>query len=582
MANPFTNPIRWFMDQVREYRYENLMAEQEELHIREMELHDRAMAQIRAETKDQEGKVGGDLYIEERILLNRQSRDNTAFNAKNDEINAQIHALTTDGAYNVTGQDAMQPGQATPDDNITAVTPTEVGTGRVGSIGRFFSRLFNGRLRQSSRDKGAAATERINAGVIREMNNADEARLEAVTVEKMALEAQRNRQGPTRANVQEAMEVDLDDLKDEWELDRQIAAARENPTPHMVNSKNFTENLNREIAQLGKSLYGEDYHIIEGETLGACQFDSKNIRTGRGGVSIGIAMLHVEGYSFDEIMDPTVLAEEKKQAGERIMSLVEKANTEVLLDAQLEKRDAELSDEEKQQNRVQNESNMAIRDGAINEMTVLYHQFAEKYMQTPPLAIDHTNDKVIADSYRGVHFMGYVAHDIGQEIQHNKSYATNMIGMESFDKDAAVLCDNSKIYNVIRDSVISDVVMQGSEIEDNNLSESTRKLVGLSMRKDVDNVLKDAKTMADFEGFEFFIKANISKQAADKAIEEARENDPNCFKKLEANLLEGKDIMTFTGEGKNIKAEINTGNKPITQAADMGENMNTPQKKKGK
>jgi hypothetical protein len=105
---------------------------------------------------------------------------------------------------------------------------------------------------------------------------------------------------------------------------------------------------------------------------------SKHLRTGRMPERLIIAQLFNKGHSFEDIMNPDMLKDEKKEAGRESMAMI--------------KRDDPL------------------------ETAALYLTFAENYNKLEALPIDHTNTGDLLKQRREIFCRSNIAFDVGQEF----------------------------------------------------------------------------------------------------------------------------------------------------------------------
>ena len=374
-------------------------------------------------------------------------------------------------------------------------------------------------------------------------------------------------------DLESAMEVDLDELEEELKLDDELTKAKDNPTQHLQNSKKVVTGLANDRYELGKALFGDDYIDENKSGNGGPQFYNGQIRSTRSGMSIAAAMLYVDGHSFEDILNPERLLEEKQAAGQKIRDWVNDANS----------KDLEKS------------------GNAVRQAIKLYNDFYDKYSKAPPLGIDHTNETAVADNYRSVHGMGFIAFDIGQEIQHLGKEAMKDLGyvepktteklnaegkkvteveelsdevkannkrLEAIQREKEVVLKfSSRPYSVFEKSLSTYSVLQSDQAP--QMGKITTVLTNTHLSKEGAALLNNATKMSDIKS-DFDAKATAASQMAGDVGFQMLQRDKVVFMRGVSAMINKRDVMNVSVSDVSVDVKVDLGkNKP---SASMGSN----------
>ena len=285
-------------------------------------------------------------------------------------------------------------------------------------------------------------------------------------------------------------------------MDAIITDAKQNPSPFVQDCHNFNSKIIADRNALGIAMYGEaDYEgdMVTGRGQVKCpNANNHGIRLTRGGLNIGIAMLVGKGHSFEDILDPTKLLDEKKEVGDTLKKWVAEAdpktNPEKYADltekhlvqnkALKDSHEFELANapeaqraellkvqqkEKDNQDRNQREEiTTRERTELYEKITPVYSQFAEKYEKMQKLPINHTDTMQVTENYREIHGRGSVTHDIGQEFSRMRGHfvKTELYTDARTVELSKTLLTNSMPYSTIEEGMrsVSNLVTQTNTV----------------------------------------------------------------------------------------------------------------------
>jgi hypothetical protein len=311
-------------------------------------------------------------------------------------------------------------------------------------------------------------------------------------------------------------------------LNRQLDELKRNPTPYLQISRDFDKGFNRERTSLCKALYGEQYENTA--HLG----DTTHVRLERGGVNIGAAMLFANGHSFDDILDPDKLKDEKREAGKQLVELLRLGKSD---------------DPEKQK-----KSKEGIAD--------VYLRYAERYSKLDMLPIDHTDPAQLAANRRELIGRGLIACDISQEIAQVKDTVIGLTGKSRYDKLGDAMAYNGMLYNTLESSVRNAAAALDAPAEATRIKAAQESAKGIYMRDKIGllfNGNKDAK-VGDINGFNtaretynFVAFLGASGEMGDSSVQNGN------FHKIVMNLCHNRNVMVVDGAKNTLRSDFESG-----------------------
>ncbi|MCL2216005.1 MAG: hypothetical protein FWB91_03175 [Defluviitaleaceae bacterium] len=301
------------------------------------------------------------------------------------------------------------------------------------------------------------------------------------------------------------------------------AKKKEKLRENLEHSKTVANGIDNDRRALARALFGTLGDNDFGPNLGVNP--GPHVSSNRSGINICIANLYNQGHSFEDILDPNKLKEEKSIVGANFMAMAH-------------------------DNASGEESSVEHSRRAV---AGILKTFAEKYAELPIQNIDYTSMKDIAGNYRSLHCRGWVSFDLSQECERDgvKEIIQTQLG-DKFDHIHSTIGGVSQLYNqteyagnaykVHNGDVENDTVSLGMQfLNTNDQINST-----LSNAQTVGGVYKQIKEAGLLE-----ILKSIYVQGAELNIMLSR--NPDMREKACEALMLGVDVVTIEKTEKGNK-----------------------------
>ncbi|MCL2216009.1 MAG: hypothetical protein FWB91_03195 [Defluviitaleaceae bacterium] len=260
-----------------------------------------------------------------------------------------------------------------------------------------------------------------------------------------------------------------------------------------------------------------------------------HVRYPRSGVSIGIAYLFNAGHSFEDILNPAKLKDEKATVGNMIINLA--------------KEDA---------------SGDEFRVGlARAEMSKLHKNFAMNYEQLPVQNIDYSNLKDVSENYREIHCRGMVACDMWQEFTRVKDEMKKDIGDKEVERLQTGLGIAGHLYTVpLKGASLFEI--SEKTLDDKSSTKTLEELVVDGMtylhgRKGADKAFSKANLVKDLfnpEADKMAENAYMQKTEANRILGASGKTYEKKLAQMTEAVMLGVEILDYNGETYETKPQF--------------------------
>ncbi|MDR1703513.1 MAG: hypothetical protein LBS19_02345, partial [Clostridiales bacterium] len=250
------------------------------------------------------------------------------------------------------------------------------------------------------------------------------------------------------------------------EVNKHLDYLKRQPSPFLQLSSQLVKTQEDDNLQLCRALFGDEVDDTS-ELSGSEYVDAES-----DGINIGAAMLFSNGHSFEEILDPNQLKEEKRAAGNQIKEWVAMGNSE----------------------------DSAKANEAKEGIAGVYQRFAERYSKLDVLDIDHTDPSQLAASQRELKGRGDIANFVTRKtMTYFEDVVKSNVGEQTFEKLTDTLYFDGKMYTTLEESVASVAKALNADDNDKQRSGMHTATVGIHMRGEIGELFNTnkGKTLAD-------------------------------------------------------------------------------------